>query len=82
MKIILTFIIALLVIQEVSIFHNRCIHKASIGIGVWLVLAVPAQKRPKPPSPPPPKGGPITGQRARSTLVPPPPPYLTSPIRV
>ncbi|KAG5608736.1 hypothetical protein H5410_020017 [Solanum commersonii] len=75
MKIILTFIIALLVIQEVSIFHNRCIHKASIGIGMWPLLAVSARRRPMPPPPPPPKGGPITGQRARSTLFPPPPPY-------
>lgn len=58
MKIILTFIIALLVIQEVSIFDNICIHKAPIGIGMWPLLAVSArQSRIMPSPPPPPKDG-------------------------
>lgn len=52
MRVIITYIIALLLIQEVAIFQNSCIDKASLGLGIWPLLAVSAQRRrPSPPTP-------------------------------
>ncbi|OIT08024.1 hypothetical protein A4A49_03633 [Nicotiana attenuata] len=61
----ITYIFALLVIQEVAIFQNSFTKKASLGIiGImWPLQAVSATKKPAQPMPPP-----------RPAMPPPPPP--------
>lgn len=87
MRVIITYIIALLLIQEVAIFQNSCINKSSLGLGIW--LAVSAMMRPGPPPPPPPGAGetirhlllvPVPATKDRYSVTPgvfppPPPPY-------
>ncbi|OIT32147.1 hypothetical protein A4A49_24229 [Nicotiana attenuata] len=52
MRMIITCIFALFVIQEVAIFENSFTEKASLGIiGIWPLLAVSARGMPSPPTP-------------------------------
>ncbi|KAK4720796.1 hypothetical protein R3W88_011029 [Solanum pinnatisectum] len=66
MKMIITCIFALLVIQEMAIFQNCYLE-------IWPLLAVYAEMlRPSPPPPPPPLAAPTI--RPRLLIVPPTPP--------
>lgn len=71
MKMAITCIITLLVIQEVAIYQNSLTKKASFGIGMW-PLAVSAQRR-QPTRRPPPTPTPAKAVNVRPLLLVPPP---------
>ncbi|KAH0682030.1 hypothetical protein KY289_019782 [Solanum tuberosum] len=65
MRMIVIYILAFLVIQEVAIFQNSFTEIATLGVGMW-PLAVSAL-RPAPPPPPPPEAADKSGHRSSPT---------------
>ncbi|KAH0692515.1 hypothetical protein KY285_019612 [Solanum tuberosum] len=65
MRMIVIYILAFLVIQEVAIFQNSFTEIATLGVEMW-PLAVSAM-RPDPPPPPPPEAAGNSGHRSSPT---------------
>ncbi|KAG5608737.1 hypothetical protein H5410_020018 [Solanum commersonii] len=63
MRMIVIYILAFLVIQEVAIFQNSFTEIATLGVGMWPMAVSALRPASPPPPPPPPEAADKSGHR-------------------